>query len=281
MPLTFGQNQPVLAHMVPPPPPPPQRAQNMMQPMTMGQQQIIPGQPPQMMIHGGLQRPMQASQQQFAQSIGQIPQLGQGTTNAQLQPFLQQYQQQLLQQQQFQQSVPGSNIPQQSLQHMQQLQNYAQNMQQLNQAGKMMPGSHVAGLTNMILGQQGSESQPGNVNNMYSVQSQNSDQPLLDIFGLADKAAQALSAGRLPPVNPTAASVVSNPNFPPLLTQSNISASTFQPHQQNASSSRQQNTATESDLPVMVKYAIQVSHHSLPLCERTISIRIASNDFYI
>lgn len=255
IPSTFGQNQPVMSHMIPPPPP--QRPQNMMQPMTMGQQQLLPGQPPQVMIHGGLQRPMQP-QQQFVQSIGQIPQLGQGTTDAQLQPFLQQYQQQLLQQQ-FQQSAPGSNIPQQTLQHMQQLQNYNQNMQQLNQANKMMPGSHTAGLTNMILGQQGPGSQPGNANNLHSLQNQNPDQPILDIFGLADKAAQALSAGRLSQVNPSAASVgsMSNPNFPSLLTPSTLSAPTYQPHQQNTSSSRQQNTATESDLPAMVKYAIQ------------------------
>ena len=238
----------------------------MQQTMTMGQQQQLLT--PQMMVHGGLQRPMQPQQpQQFVQSIGQIPQLGQGTNDAQLQPFLQQYQQQLLQQQ-FQQSVPGSSMPQPSLQQLQQLQNYTQNMQQLNQAGKMMSGSHVAGLTNMILGQQqqGSGSQPpGNANNnLYSsVQNQNPDQqPLLDIFGLADKAAQALSAGRLPQVNPTAASVgtMSNPNFPPMLNASNLSAPTYQPHQQQSNtSSRQHNTATESDLPVMVKYAIQVS----------------------
>jgi hypothetical protein len=270
IPPTFGQNPPgSMAHhnMVPPPPPPPQRPQNMMQQtMTMGQQQQLLT--PQMMVHGGLQRPMQPQQpQQFVQSIGQIPQLGQGTTDAQLQPFLQQYQQQLLQQQ-FQQSVPGSSMPQPSLQQLQQLQNYTQNMQQLNQAGKMMSGSHVAGLTNMILGQQqqGSGSQPpGNANNnLYSsVQNQNPDQqPLLDIFGLADKAAQALSAGRLPQVNPTAASVgtMSNPNFPPMLNASNLSAPTYQPHQQQSNTpSRQHNTATESDLPVMVKYAIQVS----------------------
>ena len=218
----------------------------MQQPMTMGQQQqLLPGQTPQMMVHGGLQRPMQPQQQQFVQSIGQIPQLGQGATDAQMQSFLQQYQQQLLQQQ-FQQSVPGSSMPQPSLQQLQQLQNYTQNMQQLNQAGKMMPGSHVAGLTNMILGQQQQQG-PG------------SQPPLLDIFGLADKAAQALSAGRLPQVNPTAASVgpMSNPNFPPMLNASNLSAPTYQ--QQSNTSSRQHNTATESDLPVMVKYAIQVS----------------------
>jgi hypothetical protein len=225
----------------------------MMQPMTMGQQHLLPGQPPQVMVHGGLQRPMQP-QQQFVQSIGQIPQLGQGTTDAQLQPFLQQYQQQLLQQQ-FQQSAPGSNIPQQTLQHMQQLQNYNQNVQQLNQANKMMSGSHTAGLTNMMLGQQGPGSQPGNTSSLYSLQNQNPDQPILDIFGLADKAAQALSAGRLPQVNPSAAS---NPNFPPLLTPSTLSAPTYQPNQQSTSSSRQQNTVTESDLPIMVKYAIQV-----------------------
>jgi hypothetical protein len=238
--------------MIPPPPPPPLRPQTMMQPMTMGQQQqLLPGQPPQVMVHG-LQRPMQPPQQQFVQSIGQIPQLGQ---DAQLNTYLQQYQQQLLQQQQFQQSVPGSNIPQQSLQHMQ---NYNQNMQQLNQAGKMMPGN-VAGLTNMMLGQQGPGSQPGNATNMYSVQNPD-QQPLLDIFGLADKAAQALS-GRLPQVNPNAASVatMSNPNFPPLLTPANLSAPAFQSHQQNTSSRQQKATATESELPMMVQYAIQVS----------------------
>jgi len=241
--------------MIPPPPPPPQRPQTMMQPMTMGQQQqLLPGQPPQVMVHG-LQRPMQPPQQQFVQSIGQIPQLGQ---DAQLNPYLQQYQQQLLQQQQFQQSVPGSNIPQHSLQHMQQMQTYNQNMQQLNQPGKMMPGN-VPGLPNMMLGQQGPGSQPGNATNMYSVQNPD-QQPLLDIFGIADKAAQALS-GRLPQVNPAASvSTMSNPNFPPLLTPANLSAPAFQPHQQNTTSSRQQKaTATESELPMMVQYAIQVS----------------------
>lgn len=237
-----------MTHMIPPPPPPPQRQQNMMQPMTMGQQQIIPGQPPQVMVHGGLQRPMQPPQQ-FVQSIGQIPH------DPQLQPFLQQYQQQLLQQQ-YQQSISGSNLPQQSIQHLQQLQNFNQNMQQLNQPGKMMPGAQMAGLTNMILGQQGPGSQTGN-SNMFSLQSQNPGQPPLDIFGLADKAAQALSAGRLPQVNPTALGSISNPNFPPLLTPANLSAPSFKSHQQDTSS-RQQNTVTEPDLPMMVQYAIQV-----------------------
>mmetsp|Transcript_3014 Transcript_3014/g.6584 ORF Transcript_3014/g.6584 Transcript_3014/m.6584 type:complete len:656 (-) Transcript_3014:247-2214(-) len=203
----YGQNQPPMAHMLPPPPPPPPpRPPNMMQPIALGQQQLLLGQPPQMMP-GGLQRPMQPPQQQFMQPLGQIPQMGQGA-------FLQQPQPQLLQQQ-FQQ--PGSM--QQPPIH------FNQNMPQQTQVGKMMiPGSQVAGLTNMLLGQQ----VPG-----YQ------GQPPVDILGLADKAAQALS-GRIPQQTN-----MLNPNFPP-------------PPVPNQSFHRpQQNMTNEKDLPMMVQYAVQ------------------------
>lgn len=70
----------------------------------------------------------------------------------------------------------------------------------------------------------------------------------IDILGLADKAAQALS-GRMPQMN-----AMSNPNFPP------------PPASAPMSISQQQNN--ESQLPLMVGYAVQVSsaHTSTVLC---------------
>lgn len=202
-----------------------------MQPMSLGQPQLLPGQPHQMMP-GGLQQPMQPPQQQFMQPLGQIPpqsQLGQGPN--QMQSFLQQ--QQL--QQQFQQPVPGPNMHQVKalLQQppIQQMQGFNQNMAQQ----KMMQTSH---LTNMLLGQ-GSQQASAPA---WSIQNQNQSQAPMDILGLADKAAQALS-GRIPQVTQVN---MSNPNFPP--PPAPAPAQSFQ---------QQQTMVTEKGLPMMVQYAVQ------------------------
>lgn len=125
-------------------------------------------------------------------------------------------------QQQFMQQL-GGMPPQQMGQgangQMQQLL-MQQQMNQQNQASRMMmPGSHVP----------------------------NPAAPI-DILGLADKAAQALS-GRMPQMN-----AMSNPNFPP------------PPASAPMTISQQQNN--ESQLPLMVGYAVQVSsaHTSTMLC---------------
>ena len=158
----------------------------MMQPMRMTQpmtQQLLPGQPPQMMMPGGFQGQMQPPQQQmqptqlhqqFMQPLGQISQPGQGGMSVQMQQQLQQ--QQLLQQylRQYQQ-VPSANMPQQM-------------MPQLNQVG-MMPGSQVALTSSMLHGQPAPGAQPVN-SQSFVLQSPNQGQPPLDIFHLADKAAQ-------------------------------------------------------------------------------------------
>lgn len=191
------------------------------------------------MMPGGLPRPMQPPQQQFVQTLGQIPQqqppqMSQGMTAQQMHPFLQ-HQPQLLQQQ-----FPQPN--------MQQMQNFNQ-MPQQNQAGKMMiPGSQVAGLTNMILGHSALGTQPASA---QAWQGQSQGQPpvdilAVDILGLADKAAQALS-GRIPQ-QANGLVPMANPNFPPPPARATQS---FQHHQQNM--------ASEKDLPMMVQYAIQVS----------------------
>jgi hypothetical protein len=222
----------------------------MMQPMRMTQpmtQQLLPGQPPQMMMPGGFQGQMQPPQQQmqptqphqqFMQPLGQISQPGQGGMSVQMQQQLQQQQlqqQQLLQQylRQYQQ-VPSANMPQQM-------------MPQLNQVG-MMPGSQVALTSSMLLGQPAPGAQPVN-SQSFVLQSQNQGQPPLDIFHLADKAAQALSGRQFPQVN--APAPMSNPNFPPMPAPSASQGQSFQHHQQNMTS--------EADLPRMVQYAVQVS----------------------
>lgn len=185
----------------------------MMQPMP----QLLAGQP----MPGGLPRSMQPPQQQFVQTLGQIPQ-------QQMQPFLQQPQQLLPQ---FQ---PGPNMQPPPIQ---QMQNFNQNMPQQNQGAKMMMPGSVAGLTNLLLGQPAPAAQPA-----------------VDMLALADKAAQALSGGgKMVHSHPQALSgglpqqmntaPMSNPNFPPPLAPA--------PMQQ------QQNMATEKDLPMMVQYAVQ------------------------
>jgi len=201
-----------------------------MQPMALGQ--------PHQMMPGGLQQPMQPPQQQFMQPLGQIPsQLGQGPNGQSMQPFLQQ--QQLLQQQ-FQQPVPVPNMQQVKalLQQppVQQMQGFNQNMSQQNMAQqKMMQTSH---LTNMLLGQGAQQaSAPA-----WSIQNQNQSQAPMDILGLADKAAQALS-GRIPQVTQVN---MSNPNFPP--PPAPAPAQSFQ---------QQQTMVTEKGLPMMVQYAVQ------------------------
>jgi hypothetical protein len=80
------------------------------------------------------------------------------------------------------------------------------------------------------------------------MQNQNLGQPPLDIFHLADKAAQALSGQQYPRAN--APISMSNPNFPPMQASSASTGQSFQQHQQNVTS--------EADLPRMVQYAVQV-----------------------
>ena len=245
----YGHSQPLTTHTLPPPPPPPppRPPQTMMQQMTHRMthpmtQQLLPGQPPQMMMPGGFQGQMQPPQQQmqptqphqqFMQPLGQISQPGQGGMSVQMQQQLQQ--QQLLQQylRQYQQ-VPSANMPQQM-------------MPQLNQVG-MMPGSQVALTSSMLHGQPAPGAQPVN-SQSFVLQSQNQGQPPLDIFHLADKAAQALSGRQFPQVN--APAPMSNPNFPPMPAPSASQGQSFQHHQQNMTS--------EADLPRMVQYAVQVS----------------------
>lgn len=245
----YGQNQPLMTHTLPPPPPPPppRPPQTMMQPMP---QQPLPGQP-QMMMPGGFQGQMQPpQQQQFMQPLGQISQTGQAMS-VQMQ---QQLQQQQLQQQQLQQQ----QLIQQYLRQYQQVP--GANMQ-LTQLG-MMPGSQVALPSSMLLGQptlgQSALGQPAlgqpapatQVNSQnFAMQSQNQGQPPLDIFHLADKAAQALSGRQFPQVN--APAPMSNPNFPPMPAPS---ASPGGPGQ----SFQTQNMTSEADLPRMVQYAVQV-----------------------
>ena len=219
--------------------------QRMTQQMT---QQLLPGQPSQMMMPGGFQGQMQPPQQQmhptqpqqqFMQPLGQISQPGQGAMSVQMQQQLQQQQlqQQQLQQQQLlqqylrqYQQVPGANMPQQM-------------MPQLNQVG-MIPGSQVVLTNSMLLGQPAPGTQPVN-SQSFVLQSQNQGQPPLDIFHLADKAAQALSGRQFPQVN--APAPMSNPNFPPMPAPSASQGQSFQ-----------QNMTSEADLPRMVQYAVQV-----------------------
>ncbi len=163
----------------------------------------IPGQ--QQMIPG-LQRPMQPQQQQQYQM------------NAQQ---MHQFQQNQLVQQQLNQALPPGQTPQ-----LQQMQNYNQMQQQ-----------QKIGLTNMILGQPA----PAPAHQQPAYQGQQG-QGALDILGLADKAAQALSGVRLPQVTQV------NPNFPP--PPAPAPARSYQQHQNNG--------VTEKQLPMMVQYAIQV-----------------------
>lgn len=215
-----------------------------------GQPHQLPGQP--QMMPGQAQMP-QPTQLQFLPlgQISQQPQLSQGPNAQQMQPFLQQ-QQQFLQQQFQQQPVPGSSMqqakaqlqqqsaiqqmqmqqaktPLQQQSAIQQMQNFSPNMSQQN----------AAALTNLLLGQ--GAQQPSA--QAWSMQNQNQGAPM-DILGLADKAAQALS-GQVPQGG-------SNPNFPP--PPAPAPAQSFQHLQQQQ---RQQSIYTEKDLPMMVQYAVQ------------------------
>ena len=210
-PKAFGA-QPVMG--LPPPPPPPPPRPGMVQPMAMGQQppqQLLPGQPPQMMIPG------QPPQQQFVQSLGQIPQ--QQIPNPQMQQLLQQ--QQL---QQLQQRMPGLQPAQ-----LQQLLMNPMMAQQLQAGKQMMPGQ----VPNLGL--------PQGIQQMnaqtFPAPGQNPGQPPVDIMGLANKAAEALSG------IPQGVPQMANPNFPP----PPASAQPYQP----------QGMASEKDLPMMVQYAVQ------------------------
>jgi hypothetical protein len=229
----------------------------MMQPMA---QQLLPGQPPQMMMPGGFhgqmqpppqqmqppQQQMQPPQHQFMQSLGQISQPGHAAMSVQMQQQQQLQQQQLQQQQQQQQllqqylrqyqQVPGATIQQQML-------------PQLNQVG-MMPNPQLALTNSILLGQPTPGSQAVNAQS-FGMQNQSLGQPPLDIFHLADKAAQALSGQQYPQANAPVS--MSNPNFPPMPAQSASTGQSFQQHQQK------QNLTSEADLPRMVQYAVQVS----------------------
>lgn len=154
----------------------------------------------QQMMPGQPQQMMPMQQQQFMQQLGQIPpQMGQGQNPQQIQQMLLQQQLQMQQKASLQQPHLGFNP------------NMAQQ--------KMMPGSYQTS------------------NPAWSMQHQNAAQQTpIDILGLADKAAQALS-GRMP----------ANPNFPP----PPAAAPPAQSYQQ------QNNMAAEKDLPMMVQYAIQ------------------------
>lgn len=201
-----------------------------MQSMAMGQQQAfpVPGQPHPMM-HGGVpqQMQMQHSPQQFVQTLGQIPQqqpqFGQGTNNAQ-------QMQQFLLQQQLQQTMQNAKPHLQQPPPMQ-MQGFNQGMPQQNQAAKMMMPGTQAQLTNLLLGQQSLA---------------NANSTPIDILGLADKAAQALSGGLVQGAQQMNGHRSNNPNFPP--PPAPAPAQSF--HQQ-------QPMASEKDLPMMVQYAIQ------------------------
>ena len=233
------------------PPPPPRTHNNMMpqqQPMGMGQQ-MMPGQ-----MIPGTQPQMQAQVMQAMSQVHQQPgQMG-GVNPA----F---FQQQMLQQQQSM-SQPGMSQPgmaqpgmsqhgmaqpgmaQPGMQHMQQFQRpptsamphdprrQMQGMNPQNQAqgAKLsMTGAQVSNLTNMMLGGGAPVSQQSTSRwNMPQQQPQPGGG--VDIMGLADKAAQALSG-----VPPSA-----NPNFP----------------QPPSHSYGHRAVVTEADLPMMVRYAL-------------------------
>mmetsp|Transcript_15442 Transcript_15442/g.24210 ORF Transcript_15442/g.24210 Transcript_15442/m.24210 type:complete len:688 (-) Transcript_15442:149-2212(-) len=236
----YVQN-PALSHMLrppPPPPPPPPRPQNMMQPMALGQPQLM-GQPhlmgqPQMMLGQPMGGP------QFMPTLGQIPQQPAGVVvpNAQqmqqFNPMSPQMQQQQLLQQQLAAALPISNMqqakPTLQQQPIQQMQNFNQNISQ----------QAATALTNQLLGQgiaPSSLGQGAQANAAWSMQTQNRGQAPMDILGLADKAAQALS-GTIPQGG-------ANPNFPP------------PPAPVPAHSFPQQSAGSEKDLPMMVQYAVQ------------------------
>ncbi len=124
-------------------------------------------------------------------------------------------------------------------------------MPQLNQVG-MMPSSQIALMNSILLRATSIGSQAVNAQT-FAMQNQNLGQPPLDIFHLADKAAQALSGQQYPRAN--APISMSNPNFPPMQA---LSASTGQPFQQ-----QQQNVTSETDLHRMVQYAVQA--RTMPL----------------
>jgi len=171
---------------------------------------------------------MQHSPQQFVQTLGQIPQqqpqFGQGTNNAQ-------QMQQFLLQQQLQQTMQNAKPHLQQPPPMQ-MQGFNQGMPQQNQAAKMMMPGTQAQLTNLLLGQQSLA---------------NANSTPIDILGLADKAAQALSGGLVQGAQQMNGHRSNNPNFPP--PPAPAPAQSF--HQQ-------QPMASEKDLPMMVQYAIQV-----------------------
>jgi len=194
-------------------------------------------------------QPPQQQQQQFIQSIGQIqqqPQISQATQ--QMQALLQQLpgtltplqQQQILQQ--FQQNLQkasatqnGQQVQTQQVQTLHpQMQGFNPNMSQQNPIANMLLGAQQANAP----GAPGAPATaPAWLQNL-SMQKQNQSQTPMDILGLADKAAQALS-GRAP------APMMANPNFPP---PPPAPAPTFQ---------MQQTVANEKDLPAMVQYAVQ------------------------
>ena len=217
------------------------------QPMGMGQQ-MMPGQ-----MIPGMQPHMQA---QVMQAMGQVHQQpGQmGGVNPAF------FQQQMLQQQQQQQqnmsqpgmsqpgmSQPGMSLPgmsQPGMQHMQQFQRpppsamphdprrQMQGMNPQNQAqgAKMsMTGAQVSNLTNMMLGG-GAPVAQQSTSRWNMPQQQPQPGGGVDIMGLADKAAQALSGV------PSGA----NPNFPP----------------PPSHSFGHRTVVTEADLPMMVRYAL-------------------------
>ena len=197
------------------------------QPMGMGQQ-MMPGQ-----MIPGMQPHMQA---QVMQAMGQVHQQpGQmGGVNPAF------FQQQMLQQQQQQQQ----NMSQPGMQHMQQFQRpppsamphdprrQMQGMNPQNQAqgAKMsMTGAQVSNLTNMMLGG-GAPVAQQSTSRWNMPQQQPQPGGGVDIMGLADKAAQALSGV------PSGA----NPNFPP----------------PPSHSFGHRTVVTEADLPMMVRYAL-------------------------
>jgi len=212
----------------------------MMQPMALGQPQLM-GQPhlmgqPQMMLGQPMGGP------QFMPTLGQIPQQPAGVVvpNAQqmqqFNPMSPQMQQQQLLQQQLAAALPISNMqqakPTLQQQPIQQMQNFNQNISQ----------QAATALTNQLLGQgiaPSSLGQGAQANAAWSMQTQNRGQAPMDILGLADKAAQALS-GTIPQGG-------ANPNFPP------------PPAPVPAHSFPQQSAGSEKDLPMMVQYAVQVN----------------------
>jgi len=257
---------------LPPPPPPPPRPQNAVQqlgvqPMMPGGLPLPPAQQQQLMQSlGQIQGQAQLGQHQLGQhqlgqhqlgqhqlgqpqlgqpqlgqlQLGQLqpgqlqpgqPQPGQGQNNpAHMQAMLlpqmgqpgQNNAQQLLLQQQF------ANVPGMTSQAKPPFQQFGQNPPQQNPAGQNQAQQvNTAALTNLLLGQ-GSQQTNGLGH--------------IDILGLADKAAQALSGVA------HLSTQQGNSNFPPTFPPPSAAVHPFQ---------QQQPVVAEKDLPMMVQYAVQ------------------------